>query len=562
VTAKAASAAARAAAAAAKDPEAAAEQLQAERAAAAIERGGVGRRRLSVGMQLLSAPVRRLSTSAGLMGRRSSLPLIMGKKDSVSGGRSPHATQGIQLLKRGCPAVKISQRGKVRQTAFKLSEDEATLSWEAGGVGGKLSLWPREVLLADVLDVVVGRALNRASHASSQAPPSARLPAAVPELDPSLSISLVLTAVLPPTPSSIRDSARSGAAASTKHGAHREGLDICLEDEETFSLWVAALRTLTTESRKRPVAYPSPYAPLHASAAASLRKGAPADASQSELCRDAVLRALAIYSNSRFFAVVTVVWGLAVVVIGAMFFFLLIGAHGFADQSEADELGNVCIQILTALFTYIISLTLPWRLANVAHLWFSRRSCDAGNDLYGRPTNSIWFHIPRDTRRCVVGLLIANAFFQYATQTCRFVWNSYAASQTPVGAAMINSTFALSILCGMSSGIWQGCAEGKIRKASPDRYPPTPMEFAVRAWKKERVEARRARSQTPGRQKSECPTDALCAMSRRDSEAVEMTIREQQPAMRPKEDIDSADTHVDDARSSRPRHPTMASSSI
>ena len=103
--------------------------MNAERAAAAAAARGQGRtghRRLSAGMQRLSTSVRRLSTTTGLAGRRSSLPLSRPQKESVAAGRSLEALRGIQLLKEGCPAVKISQRGKVRQTIFKLSEDEAT----------------------------------------------------------------------------------------------------------------------------------------------------------------------------------------------------------------------------------------------------------------------------------------------------------------------------------------------------------------------------------------------------------------------------------------------------
>ena len=67
-------------------------------------------------------------------------------------------------------------------------------------------------------------------------------------------------------------------------------------------------------------------------------------------------------------------------------------------------------------------------------------------------------------------LLLANAFFQYATQTTRFIWSSYAQSQTPAGIVCINATFGLSILCGMTAGIWQGCAEGGVRDAARPQH--------------------------------------------------------------------------------------------
>ena len=53
------------------------------------------------------------------------------------GKRTHAAVEGIRLLKKGCPGVKYSRKGKPRQTTFKLSEDESRLSWEGRGVGLK-----------------------------------------------------------------------------------------------------------------------------------------------------------------------------------------------------------------------------------------------------------------------------------------------------------------------------------------------------------------------------------------------------------------------------------------
>ena len=44
-------------------------------------------------------------------------------------------------------------------------------------------------------------------------------------------------------------------------------------------------------------------------------------------------------------------------------------AAAFQHQlDEANDLANVSIQILTALFSYILFLTLPWRISNAVHL--------------------------------------------------------------------------------------------------------------------------------------------------------------------------------------------------
>lgn len=148
------------------------------------------------------------------------------------------------------------------------------------------------------------------------------------------------------------------------------------------------------------------------------------------------------------------------------------------------------MQIITALFSYILGLTLPWRLANAVHLaGWAGRSCKAGVDFYGRPATGIWWHIPPRQRARIVACLVLNAVMHYATQACRVVWYSYDASQTMPGVLWINVTFVLSIVFGVGGGIVQGVYEGGVRKANPDQFPPTPLQHALDAWRKEREEA-------------------------------------------------------------------------
>ena len=297
-------------------------------------------------------------------------------------GRTAAAHEGIVLLKKGCPAIKVSQRGRQRPTTFRLSDNEASLGWDGAGVAilGK----PRQVLLADVLAVQVGQesqAFSRARLASGRADKQL--------LPPAMSLTLKLTADLPARPDDMDEEGRRSAAAKDS-GSNRERgtLDVCLHDQATFDLWVAALEALTSDIKLRPAPYASPMNPMHASAASSVSKEAPPDATCYERLRDASLRLLSHYSQTRLFVVITVVWGLCVVVFGALYFFLLVGWHGM-EANAATDLGNVSIQILTGLFSYILFLTLPWRVANMVHLLFSKRSCEAGMDLYGRPTNGI-----------------------------------------------------------------------------------------------------------------------------------------------------------------------------
>lgn len=392
--------------------------------------------------------------------------------------RTPEALEGMNTLKSGCPAVKISQQGKQRPSLFRLSNDESKLTWEGGGVLSQT----RFIHLADVIAVEVGQkslAFRRARSGSSKGVP-------IPE---ATSLTLRMAADL---------------RASSGHGGHGAGeppealqgerrtLDLCVHDAGQFALLFAALEALTTEVKQKPAPYASPLNPVHASAAASIAKAALADATCYERCRDGALRFVAWYAQTRFFQVVTVIWALAVVVLGALFFFLLVGWHGM-EQGEAMDLGNVCIQILTAQFSYILFLTLPWRIANTVHVTGCSRSCAVGLDLYGRPTNGIWFFIPPHKRRWVTALAMANAIFQYATQATRIVWPSYADSQTPAGLICINATFGLSIICGMSSGMFQGCCEDGVRKLYPGRFPPTPFAAALAAYKDAKAELQMVR---------------------------------------------------------------------
>jgi hypothetical protein len=229
---------------------------------------------------------------------------------------------------------------------------------------------------------------------------------------------------------------------------------------------------------------------MHASAGLSLRHAQPRDAGTYERARDACLVCLDAYSKTRLFVLVTALWLLSVATFAVMYFCMLVGWHSFQDRAQADILGNACMQVLTALFTYVASLTLPWRVANAVHLLSSRRASGLGVDLYGRETSAIWFHIPPAPRRVIVGMLVGNALFQYANQLTRIGWPTYAASQTTAGLVMINLTFVASLLCGVGAGVLQQLAEARVRTANPGVFPPTPLQFAIEAWKQERERAR------------------------------------------------------------------------
>lgn len=79
----------------------------------------------------------------------------------TNGRRSVAAVEGIMLLKKGSTAVKYSRKGKPRSATFKLSKDEAVLSWTGARAAGLMGSG-RSVVLADVVELVIGNRTRRA----------------------------------------------------------------------------------------------------------------------------------------------------------------------------------------------------------------------------------------------------------------------------------------------------------------------------------------------------------------------------------------------------------------
>ena len=162
-----------------------------------------------------------------------------------------------------------------------------------------------------------------------------------------------------------------------------------------------------------------PGAPVHASASQALNRRPPTDAGCLERTRDAVLRFLC----RKAFLYIAFVWLAALVGVGAFvallylaLFLLPEGAIGMSTD-EIQWWANACIQILTGLFSYLNTLTLPWRLSILLHLSpCAGRSCATGEDFYGRPCEAIWFHIPPAPRRRVTFCLVASTTCHFATR--------------------------------------------------------------------------------------------------------------------------------------------------
>ena len=167
---------------------------------------------------------------------------------------------------------------------------------------------------------------------------------------------------------------------------------------------------------------------------------------------------------------------LLIIVDGAFFFFLLIGAQRMCrprtDCEPRNWWYNFSIQFLNVLFTYLATISLPWRISNATHLFTSKRDCNTGLDLYGRPTEEIWYHISQRKRQGIVMLLILNSLTQYANQATRIVYYSYELQNVSPGNIWTNVFFLASMLCAAVAGFSQLHEELRLRKEHPERFPP------------------------------------------------------------------------------------------
>lgn len=136
-----------------------------------------------------------------------------------------------------------------------------------------------------------------------------------------------------------------------------------------------------------------------------------------EIGRDYVLAWL----DGRFFQVLDMIVFILVIADGAFFFFLLMGWQAMCTPRQDCEPRNWwynwSVQVLTGLFTYMVTVSFPWRLANFWHtVGLGYRKNTPGLDLYGLPTKDIWFHIPLCRRLWIIIILLLNVFTQYANQ--------------------------------------------------------------------------------------------------------------------------------------------------
>ena len=163
-----------------------------------------------------------------------------------------------------------------------------------------------------------------------------------------------------------------------------------------------------------------------------------------ERSRDALLRLL----DGKVFQFLGLVVLFLVVLDGAFFFFLLIGAQRMCrprtDCEPRNWWYNFSVQALNVLFTYMVTVSMPWRCTNALHLFgvgCPVRSNAQGKNLYGLDVHDIWFHVPIAKRRWIIVFLLLNCLTQYANQATRIVYHDFESQNEAPGNIWTNGNY-------------------------------------------------------------------------------------------------------------------------
>ena len=136
----------------------------------------------------------------------------------------------------------------------------------------------------------------------------------------------------------------------------------------------------------------------------------------------------------------------------------------------------MCSKAFTALFSYINFLPIPWRLAILHHAWCSSRPMGVGLDFYGRPTQDIWFHLPRGHRGAITVLLLGNCGAQFVNRGARCVYPTYESSHRMPGFFWTTGFLLFAFLLQGVAAAYTAVLQGGLRKAHPGRFAPSPLE--------------------------------------------------------------------------------------
>jgi hypothetical protein len=210
--------------------------------------------------------------------------------------------------------------------------------------------------------------------------------------------------------------------------------------------------------------------------------------SRRESVRDWFLRTL----DRPFFQVLGLVVLFGVVADGAAFFFFLMGWQATCsepsrtDCEPRNSIYNVTVQLLTWLFTYMAIVSMPWRCVNATHTfgWGTPPRDNAkGLDVYGRPTNEIWFHMDLINRGGIIIVLLMNCLLQFANQATRLIFYNYELQDTSPGNKWVNIFFVSSMVFAAIGAIWGIIVSERIRKKHPGRFGPGPWQTVRHYWR-------------------------------------------------------------------------------
>ena len=160
--------------------------------------------------------------------------------------------------------------------------------------------------------------------------------------------------------------------------------------------------------------------------------------------------------------------------------------------TEAQKWFNICVKYFAFYFTYINLLPLPWTFSIFINATCPRKGAGgSGVDFYGRPSESLWFNLPRKDRRAIAFWLL----WAMATQICaaifHIMWFEYLSGQTWPGAFLQNVWLPLQFVGQIAASVIQAKAEKKLRLENPGRFPPTLDEYLKKAYVRWRAETQR-----------------------------------------------------------------------
>ena len=220
---------------------------------------------------------------------------------------------------------------------------------------------------------------------------------------------------------------------------------------------------------RKPYRTPLPAAPMAQGYAEHIAAVPPPDdATSMERFRDLLLK----YETHPIFGYLMILWAIGVVIVfivfaGCMFYLWPM------SNDENDFWQERMTQFLSGLFTYSVLIPYPWRLSITLHLYSSRcTDKPVGVDFYGRPTDMLYFHIPRKTRGYIATLLQLNTWVQLLHQFFHIIWNTYESFSYGPHAILFNITMVGGFCCGAGGAIVQLIAERKLYVEHPGKFPP------------------------------------------------------------------------------------------